>query len=130
MELTRNKTKLLCAATWWPPIYMGLFMVVWCIGAASMFGFAGASQASEPVATGMGAAMSAGMIVLFALHAFTMLEGLALLVIYLMHVLTTQHLESNDRVLWAVVVCMTGPIGQLMYFYLKLRHMPFDEAPA
>lgn len=163
MELTRKKAKLLCVATWWPPVYMGIFMVIWCIGAASIFGAAGVAsqrapeppptpvadgyepvtapevapqaapepiEISDEVGAGIAAVMSIGMLLLFALHAFTMVEGLALLVIYLMHVLTTKHLEGNDRVLWAVVICMTGPIGQLMYYYLKLRHMPLEEAAA
>jgi len=60
------------------------------------------------------------MMVLFPLHFLTMLEILALLVIYIMHVFKTDSVPQDKKALWAVVLFLGNMIAMPIYWYLYI----------
>lgn len=124
--MTRSKTRILEIATWWPPIYMVLFIVVWLI---SFLGMAGIGVFGGLVeSTGAQAGVAAGGMgimglwaIIFPLHALTMVVILGLLFVYAWHIVRHPGLETTEMLLWLLVMFMGGPIGQLVYFYKEIK---------
>lgn len=105
----------LLAATLWLPVYAVLF--VGSVLAIVLSGSPGPDGADG---------FFAGI---FVVHLLTMGVSIGLLVVYLLDVLRNEELASvnpNDRVVWLVLVVLTGFIGQIIYWWMHLR--PSGEA--
>jgi hypothetical protein len=109
VRLTRGKKIALALATAWPPLYMilflGVFMLTFLNFATMTNGAGGPKHIPTP------------FLVLFPLHALTMLLGIGLLVIYVLHALQNEKLDQNTRVLWAVLIFVGNYIAMPIYFY-------------
>lgn len=103
----------LLVATLWLPVYVLLFI---------------GSILAIVLTMGSGPEPGGWFAGLFVVHLLTMGLSLALLAVYVVDVLGNPELTRtpNDRVLWVVVVVLTGFIGQLVYWWMQLR--PASEA--
>lgn len=98
--------------TFWPPLYMVLFMGI-------MFG----SILLIPSGTSQGEPWF--LAVIFPLHLFTMLEMMALTVYYAVSVYQDPELQSDRKLLWMIIVLLGGFIGQAIFYVLwKVRRHP------
>ena len=61
-----------------------------------------------------------GFAIVGLLHLFTMVLMIALMGVYVWLVLQAD-LDSNERLLWGLLVVFTGFIGQLLFLYRVLR---------
>ena len=130
VELTKRQVVWLGRATWWPVIYMVLFMgfmVLWMLG---IFGLGGAgavlgetgSEAAGVVVGGVMAAMFGAFSIMFVFHIATILLIMALLGFYIAHTIKNPALEEgNQRLMWVLVVIFGGFIGQLIYYHQQIR---------
>lgn len=107
--MTRQAKLLLGLLTFWPSAYAVLFV-----------GFVLAMM----LGAGRGEPPGSGMVLVFVLHALTMLLVMGLLVYYLIHIVRNPALDNNARILWAVVVTMGGFLGQAVYWYLNVWQAP------
>ncbi|MBN2797978.1 MAG: hypothetical protein JXX28_02410 [Deltaproteobacteria bacterium] len=120
MDLSPTQIRWLGTATWWPLLYVLLFfgfMVLWMLG----IGLLGFGLVGEGAAVGVAGLMMAGFSALLVLHIATMLLMLGLLGLYLAHVVKTPDIDSNTRLMWAMVMLLAGPVGQLLYYYRVVR---------
>lgn len=108
VRLTRGKKIALAVATAWPPLYMILFLSVFVLTFLSFAtmtkGAAGPKEMPTP------------FLVIFPLHVVTMLLGMGLLVIYVLHALQNERLDQNTRLLWAVLMFVGNYIAMPIYF--------------
>lgn len=106
--------------TAWPIVYIGLFM----LAIMSMFVLgpltAGAGNGGPPTA------LFGGFGLIFVGHAVTMLLQFGLLFFFLFHVFKRKDLETNTQLLWALLIFMGGPFGQLIYWWKEIWK---DEPP-
>ena len=99
----------LLAATLWLPVYAVLF-----VGSVLAIVLSG-SPGPEPGGWFAG---------IFVVHLLSIGVSIGLLVVYLLDVLKNDELASgnpNDRVIWLVLVVLTGFIGQIIYWWMHLR---------
>jgi hypothetical protein len=101
----RGAALLLAVLTAWPPVYCVFFMLF--IFRTMAFGFG----------DGEGPDM---FTVIFPLHFLTMLIGLVLLVVYIVHLFKADNVPGNQKALWAVVLFMGGMIAMPIYWYLHI----------
>lgn len=57
---------------------------------------------------------------LFALHAFTMLVEMVLLLFYVVHLFKTKHVEAGKKALWGISLFGGGPIAMPIYWFVHL----------
>lgn len=122
MRLTRGKKIALAVATVWPPLYMLLFLGVFVVAFASL---STASQAGAPPQ-----GMPTLFLVILPLHILTMIEGLGLLVVYVLHALNNEKLDQNTRLLWAILLFVGQFIAMLIYFYQYVLPLSDDGLAA
>jgi heme/copper-type cytochrome/quinol oxidase subunit 3 len=103
--MSRFKALLLSFLTVWPLLYGVGFVVVWFVSFAAM-------QSGE-----MSGEFATGFFVVFAVHALTMLLGLAMMAFYCFHVFKNGDIEDDKQLIWFLVVFLTGPFGQMFYWY-------------
>lgn len=106
-RMSRPALFVLGLATFWPPIYIVLFIGV--IG----LGIAGGGQVMDRIFPVVG-----------VLHVLTMLEMVALTVFYGVNVFQEPALQGDRKILWMVIVLLGGFIGQAFYYvaWLVKRH--------
>jgi len=111
--MSRKKKLMLGVVTFWPPLYMCIFMSFFFIE----FVFVGSGH---PDLAG------ASFIVLFAMHAFTILMMLCLMVYYVLHALDNENLDdkSNKRLLWVLILFFGNMIAMPIYFYRYIWKTP------
>ncbi|MEQ1570321.1 MAG: hypothetical protein ABMA64_32100 [Myxococcota bacterium] len=131
MQFFVDRPRLLAALTWWPAVYMALFFALWLVLAVSMTAGAGLAAVAEgTVGEGAGGAVATLLTLggfalfplLFVLHLFTMVEMVAIVAVYVLLVLRDEALDSNERLMWMLIVLLAGTLGQLLYYYQ--RHRP------
>jgi len=123
VNLSRSRKLLLGIATAWPLFYMVIFMVVWLTLVFTI--------ASLP-ASGTGTGLPTGFVVIFVLHVLTMLEMLVLVGVYAWLVVKRFVGDETQRLMWLLLVILTGFVGQLVFFCLKVWPEPVPataEAP-
>lgn len=111
--MKKSNKILLGIATIWPFIYLGLFMIF----VFSTIFFArggmpdsGASEGGFPIL----------FVLIFALHALTILWVWALIAFYIVNVFKNDRVEKDKKVLWAVVLFMGNMIVMPVYWYLYI----------
>ena len=129
MKFLLDRPWLLSALTWWPLIYMVLFLIVWLLGVGGMvIGPAGIAllepmvgpDAAGIVAGGLGLAGFATFAVIFPLHALTMAVGFGLLAFYIVHIIKNRDLNDNERVMWVFICLFAGFIGNIIYLRMHI----------
>ena len=93
--MKRSSAMLLGVLTFWPLLYMFLFIA----------GIALASASALPFGA------------LFAVHGATMVLCIGLLIYYVVHVLRSPQKQS-DRLLWAILLFVGGMIAMPIYWYM------------
>lgn len=112
MIRTSRQSWALLVATLWLPVYMLLFV---------------GSVLTIVLSGGTGPEPGGWFAGVFVVHLLTMGLSLALLAVYVLDVLRNVELDPrhgagpNDRVLWVVLVVLTGFVGQVIYWWLQLR---------
>ena len=83
-------------------------------------GFAGGGHSSGP---------PTAMLIIFPLHFLTMVEIIALLVIYIMHVFKTDRVPTDQKALWAVVLFLGNMVAMPIYWFLYIWREPKECKP-
>ena len=113
-----NKTAKLAlgAATLWPFVYIPIFVGFFFSTLFSMSHDTSHGHAS--------ATMPTAIFALFAVHFATMLEIFALLIFYVVDAFRSPHIAADQRILWAILFFVGGPIGMAVYWYLNIWRTP------
>jgi hypothetical protein len=56
-------------------------------------------------------------LIIFPLHALTMLASMGLLVVYVLHALQNNKLDQNTKHMWAILLFVGNFIAMPIYFY-------------
>lgn len=113
MKLTKKQKILVGIGTFWPIIYIPIFMV---FVFAMVFG-----STLEPGRGGeLNPLLGVGFGVLFLVHMFTILLSLGMTVFHVIHAVKNESLESNMRIVWIVLFFFAGMIAEPIYFYLEV----------
>jgi hypothetical protein len=118
--MSRGKAIVLAIFTAWPFLYILLFMCV--IFGTMMSGFSGGEPPSG---------LPAVFMIILPLHFLTMLEILALLVIYVVHLFKTDRVPQDKKALWAVVLFFGNVMAMPVYWYLYIwrERKPQEPGP-
>ncbi|MGM0557285.1 MAG: hypothetical protein ACQEVA_12955 [Myxococcota bacterium] len=113
--MTRRRKIILGALTAWPLLYIFLFVafIASMMIAGPLMGEPGANEA-------FGGLMAGGFGLVFIGHIGTMLLQFGLLFFFLFHVFKREDLETNTQLLWALLIFMGGPIGQMIYWWKEI----------
>jgi len=65
-----------------------------------------------------------GFMGFFAVHMFTILLMMALMVFYIIHVVKTDRLDQNMRIIWVVLMCTMAMFAAPVYWYLYIWREP------
>lgn len=127
--MSRKQAIMLLAFTLWPWVYMaGFFAMVFVLFVS------GAASAADGVNSGggvdgeVGASSALGglfVCVVIPLHLLTMLEILALTVLYVVLAVRCEHLRPEMRAIWAVLLVIGNILAMPVYWYLYVWR---DEA--
>ena len=72
-----------------------------------------------------------GIVVLFALHFFTICLMLALMVVYIVLAVTREHFDQTMRTVWIILLCLMNVYVMPVYWYLYVwRASPAPQEPA
>lgn len=105
MGLSRGKKTALLIGTLWPPVYVVAF-------AAVLF-----YLLTTPISD-----LTHGlMVALVPIHILTVIEACALLGIYAYLVVKKLDADDRGRLLWLLLVVLTGSLGQLIFYFKKVR---------
>ena len=107
MKITKPLALILAVFTVWPFLYMFLFV-----------GFMFTSVFW--MAPGRNGPMPAMFMIIFAFHLLTMLEVLALIVFYIVHLFKTPAVRQDMKALWAVVLFLGNMLAMPVYWYLYI----------
>ena len=115
--MSKGKVITLGVFTVWPFLYMVLFMCV--MFGIMMVGFSGKPPSSPPTV----------FKIILPLHFLTMLEVLALLVIYIVHLFRTERVAKDKKALWAVVLLLGNMFAMPVFWYLYMWKDPSRSVP-
>lgn len=117
MKLTKKQKILVGIGTFWPILYIPIFMIFIF---AMIFG-----SALEPGRGGdLSPLFGVGFGVLFLVHMFTVLLSLGMTVFHVIHAVKNERLESNMRIVWIVLFFFAGIIAEPIYYYLEVWKDP------
>lgn len=103
-------------ATIWPLVYIAIF-----IGFVFSMVLSNSQEMSSAQASHT---MPPAFVSLLFVHIATILEGIALLVFYIVDVFRNPRVTSEQRLLWAIVIFVGGPIGMIVYWFLNIWRTP------
>ncbi len=113
----KKSTKVLLGiATFWPFIYIPLFMMVFFY-AFFLSNRGGVPDEGFPLI----------FAVIFPLHMLTILGSLALEVFYVVNVFRNKRVEKDKQVLWVVLLLLAGMMAAPVYWYMYIWK---DDVPA
>ena len=112
-NMSRTTKILLGIASFWPFLYIGLFLI-FCLGFVLIIP---ASHATSPK---LSLIIPVAFVAVFAVHILTILGMIALLVYYLVHLFKTDRVPQDQRVLWAVVLFLGGLPALPVYWYVNI----------
>lgn len=107
--MTRFARIVLGVATVWPLVYFVFFI-------ATAFVFV----AVQPQLTTPDSGFLAAFKVLIGLHFLTVLWGIGLLVIYIVHLFKTDRVPNDKKALWAVVLFFGNMLAMPVYWYFYI----------
>lgn len=125
MELSRKVKILLGIGTFWPIVYIPLFI-------AFVFSFALFATPPGGGDPELGAGFGAGMVALFLVHMLTVFLSLGLTVFYIFHVVKNEAIKNDMRIAWIVMFFFIGIFSQPVYWYLNIwrdQLLPSREPP-
>lgn len=108
-NFTRSTKILLGIASFWPPVYIFLFM-------AFVFGMI---FSSPPL-------FGSWFAVLFVFHMLTIFLSLGLTVFYSIHAAKNEALKSELKIVWVVLFIFAGIVTFPIYWYLQIWNSPDD----
>mgnify|MGYP006300978795 FL=1 len=114
--MSRRRKIILGVLTAWPIVYIFLFMMVFVV----MFVAGPIMSQAGGGGDAFGALFAGGFGLVFVGHIGTMLLQFGLLFYFLVHVFKRQDLEQNTQLLWALLIFMGGPIGQMIYWWKEI----------
>ena len=106
---------LLGALTFWPPLYMLIFLAFFI----RMFSSVILGSVTEPPPL-----LTSAFPVVAALHIGTILLGFSLLIIYIVDLFKTDRVAQQQKTLWAIVLFMGGMIAMPIYWVLYVWREP------
>jgi tetratricopeptide (TPR) repeat protein len=113
-NMTKGKAIALAAFTAWPFLYiivvMGISILVVPFSSSNN-NFYGNLRPDE---------MSTFFRVFIPIHIATLLEMLAVLIYYIIHLTNTAIVPANKKVLWAVILLLGNPLFLPIYWYLYI----------
>jgi hypothetical protein len=119
--MKRSNKILLGAATFWPPLYIFLFLAF--VIAIMVLSNGGPPGGPEDMLAGI------LFVVVFALHMLTIFGSLGLTVYYLIHAIKRKDLKDEMKAVWAVLFFFFGMFTQPVYWYLYIWKEPEPAAP-
>jgi len=118
MKLNKTARILLAAATLWPFVYAFLFtLFVLSTMARMTTSPASAERAFRPFA------------VVATVHMFTIFWIFALIAFYIVHLFRTDHVPTDKKALWAVVLFLGHMLSMPVYWYLFIWREPQHDGP-
>ena len=106
---------LLGALTFWPPLYMLIFLVFFIGTFASVF--TGSATAPPQLVT-------SAFPFIAVLHLSTILLGFVLLTIYIIDLFKTDRIPDQQKTLWAIVLFLGSIIAMPIYWVLYVWRVP------
>ncbi|RJQ54174.1 MAG: hypothetical protein C4521_04795 [Actinobacteria bacterium] len=116
--MSRGKALALGAFTAWPVLYMILFM-------SGIF----VSIVADLADAGPGGEFPYGLLIIFPLHLITMLDIVALQVIYVLYLIKTDAVPQDKRALWVAVIALGGMLSMPVFWYLYVWRRPDQGLP-
>ena len=123
MKITKPLALILAAFTLWPFLYMLLFIGFMF----SAFLWMGPGAGGGPGARG---GPPTAFFMIFIMHFLTILEGFALLAIYIIHLFKTPLVAADKKALWAVVLFFGNMFAMPVYWYIYIWKPLREDAPA
>jgi hypothetical protein len=62
---------------------------------------------------------------LFLMHGLVMLVIFGMLIFYLIYIFKSS-MDQQTKILWAVMIFVGGPIGMLVFWFVKIRSEPIS----
>lgn len=121
MRLTKGKKLALGFATAFPIAYLLCFFVIVLFFVVST---ALGVRAFAPPRD-----MNLIFMLIFPLHFLTIFVSMALMVIYVIHVMQNPKLSQNDRTMWALVIFLGNLIAMPIYYFMQVLPLTDDEDP-
>lgn len=106
---------ILGAATFWPILYIFIFMLFMFGMMATM----GLGSDGPPPA----------IFIIFALHFITIFGSFGLMIYYVVHALKNERLEGDRKFLWAAIIFFGNMIAMPIYWYLQIWQEPEEPLP-
>ena len=115
--MSKTAKTLLGIATFWPILYIFIFIGI--VGFMTLGMFASAGAGGEPPT-----AFFAAFPVLFVFHFFTILLTLSLMGFYLYHVIRDPSLDTNMKLIWVLVILLANMAGMPVYYIIRIWKRP------
>lgn len=113
MNLSKKQKILVGLGTFWPVLYIPIFIVfVAALVAGSALQPGGGSELDPLFGIGFG--------LFFLVHMFTIFLSLGMTVFHVIHAVKNQSLENNMRIVWIILFFFVGMIAEPIYFYLEV----------
>ncbi len=58
--------------------------------------------------------------IVFAIMGIAVILSLALLIYYIIHITQNPKFDSNEKLLWVLVIVFTHQVGYIIYWFLKI----------
>lgn len=119
MNLTKKQKILIGVGTFWPLLYIPVFILFFL----AMF----AGSAIDPGRGGeLNPLFGIGFVIFFIFHIFTVFLSLGMTVFHVIHAVKNERLESNMRIVWIILFFFVGIVAEPIYYYLEV----WKEKPA
>jgi hypothetical protein len=66
------------------------------------------------------ATLSSAVVTIFAVHIGMVVEIIALVIFYVVDAFRNPRIAADQRLLWAVLIFVGGPIAMVVYWYLNI----------
>jgi hypothetical protein len=106
---------LLGVLTFWPPLYMLIFLVFFIGTFSSVF----TGSATEPPQL-----LTSAFPVIMVLHLSTILLSFVLLTVYIVDLFKTDRITDQQKTLWAIVLFLGSLLAMPIYWVLYVWRAP------
>jgi hypothetical protein len=108
--MTKPKALVLAGFTAWPIVY--IFVAIFLFLAFIVTTEVGPHEPTHGIPT--------ALVILMALHIFTILLVFILIAIYIVHIFRTDAVSQDKKALWAVVIFLGHVFAMPVYWYLYI----------